>query len=371
MLILILAVSAGVLLAFANGANDNFKGVATLYGSGTTSYRRALIWATLTTACGSLLAVWLAGELLKRFSGKGIIPDEVVTQGEFGIAIALAAGLTVMLASRLGFPISTTHALVGAMIGAASASHAAVNWQVLNSTLVAPLLLSPLIAIAATFAIYPVFRRVRIALGVGKETCLCAGREVVEVVPLCCDTAALVRAEELSISLGTHVTCQERYAGQLVGVDARRSLDGLHFLSAGMVSFARGLNDTPKIAALLLVVPAFGSFTAATVCGVAIALGGWFGAKRIAETLSHRITDMNAGQGFSANLVTAVLVTCASRWGLPVSTTHVSCGALFGIGSVTGQAHWRSITQILLAWFVTLPTAALLAAITLWTLQLR
>lgn len=122
-----------------------------------------------------------------------------------------------------------------------------------------------------------------------------------------------------------------------------------------------GLNDTPKIAALLLVVPAIGSFTAAAGCGVAIALGGWFGAKRIAETLSHRITDMNAGQGFSANLVTAVLVTCASRWGLPVSTTHVSCGALFGIGSVTGQAHWRSIAQILLAWITTLPYAAVLA----------
>jgi len=361
MLIVLLALTSGVLLAVANGANDNFKGVATLYGSGTTSYRRALIWATFTTACGSLLAVWLAGELLKRFSGKGIIPDDLVAQGEFGVAIALAAGLTVMLASRLGFPISTTHALVGAMIGAASASQVPVNWNVLGTTLVAPLLISPLIAIAAAFTVYPVFRRLRIALGVGKETCLCAGREVVEVVPLCHDTVALARAEELSISLGTNVSCRERYAGQLVGVDARQSLDGLHFLSAGMVSFARGLNDTPKIAALLLVVPAFGSFTAATICGVAIALGGWFGAKRIAETLSHRITEMNAGQGFSANLVTAVLVTCASRWGLPVSTTHVSCGALFGIGSATGQAHWRSIAQILLAWITTLPCAAALA----------
>jgi len=206
-----------------------------------------------------------------------------------------------------------------------------------------------------------VFHRVRIALGVGKETCLCAGREVVEIVPLGRDTVALARAEELSISLGTNVSCQQRYAGQLIGIDARQSLDVLHFLSAGMVSFARGLNDTPKIAALLLVAPALGSFTAATLCGIAIAAGGWLGAKRTADTLSYRITDMNAGQGFSANLVTAVLVTCASRWGLPVSTTHVSCGALFGIGSVTGQAHWRSIAQILLAWVTTLPCAAALA----------
>jgi PiT family inorganic phosphate transporter len=135
----------------------------------------------------------------------------------------------------------------------------------------------------------------------------------------------------------------------------------MHFLSAGLVSFARGLNDTPKIAALLLAAPAFTSFSAATVCGVAMALGGWLGAKRTAETMSHRITSMNAGQGFTANLATAVLVTSASRWGLPVSTTHVSCGALFGIGSTKGHGNYHMIGQILLAWITTLPCAAAIA----------
>jgi PiT family inorganic phosphate transporter len=79
--------------------------------------------------------------------------------------------------------------------------------------------------------------------------------------------------------------------------------------------------------------------------------------------MSHGITRMNHGQGFSANLVTAALVLAASRYGLPVSTTHVSCGALFGIGAVTGQARWKSIGTVLLAWVVTLPTAAILAAL--------
>lgn len=361
MLIAAFGLLAGVLLAFANGANDNFKGVATLYGSGTTSYRTALAWATVTTACGSLLAVWLARELLQRFSGKGIIPDELAADGVFGISVAMAAGLTVLLASRLGFPISTTHALVGAIIGAATASLGAVNWTVLGTTLVVPLLLSPFIAIAAAFVIYPMFHRLRLAVGVEKEMCLCVGQEVAEVAPSCCQTVALARAEELSVSLGTPITCEERYAGQMIGFDVRKLLDGLHFLSAGMVSFARGLNDTPKIAAFLLIVPAIESFTATIVCGLAMAVGGWVGARRIAETLSHHITEMNVGQGFSANLVTAVLVTSASRWGLPVSTTHVSCGALFGIGSVTGQAHWPIIFQILLAWITTLPCAALIA----------
>ena len=359
-MIVLLALVAGVLLAYANGANDNFKGVATLYGSDTTTYRRALVWATVTTAAGSLTAVWLARELLERFSGKGIVPDALVAQNEFGVAVALAAGVTVMLASRLGFPISTTHALVGSMVGAAGASSFAVDWNVLSTKLMAPLLLSPLIAILVTAVLYLTFRRIRIAMGITKETCLCSGREVVEVVPLGSCAMSMSRAEELSIRLGTNVSCRDHYAGNLVGVDARQTLDTMHFLSAGMVSFARGLNDTPKIAALLLIVPALNSLTATVVCGAAIGIGGWFGAKKIAEKLSHGITEMNAGQGFSANLVTSILVVFASRWGLPVSTTHVSCGALFGIGSLTGQANWKSIAHILLAWVTTLPAAALI-----------
>ena len=140
---LMLALLAVTLLAFANGANDNFKGVATLFGGGTASFRQALAWATLTTALGSLLAVWLAGPLMTRFSGKGLIPDELLARGEFGIAVALAAGVTVVLASRLGFPISTTHALVGAMVGAAWASRAPVQWMSLFAMVISPLLLAP------------------------------------------------------------------------------------------------------------------------------------------------------------------------------------------------------------------------------------
>ncbi len=361
MWMLVLSLAGGLLLAFSNGANDNFKGVATLYGSRTTTYRRALAWGTITTACGSLFAIWFAEELLKRFSGKGMIADELVSQGEFGAAVALAAGMTVLLASRLGFPISTTHSLVGAMIGVAAASRVDVNWHVFVTALVAPLLISPLVAVAAAFVIYPIFHRAKLALGVGQETCVCAGQQVAETVPVGSDAMVLSRTAELSVSLGTQESCRQRYAGHRIGLDVRQSLDWLHFLSAGTVSFARGLNDTPKIAALLLVAPAFGSLTAAVLCGTAIAVGGWLGARRTAETLSYRITDMNAGQGFSANLVTTFLVTCASRWGLPVSTTHVSCGALFGIGCATGRAHWRSIAQILLAWITTLPCAAALA----------
>ena len=94
-----------------------------------------------------------------------------------------------------------------------------------------------------------------------------------------------------------------------------------------------------------------------------------FAARRVAETLSHGITPMNAGQGFSANLVTAGLVLAASRFGLPVSTTHVSVGALFGIGAATREARRTAIASIVTAWIVTLPVAAGVAALAYVALQ--
>jgi len=77
--------------------------------------------------------------------------------------------------------------------------------------------------------------------------------------------------------------------------------------------------------------------------------------------MSHRITEMNDGQAFTANLVTASCVIFASRFGVPVSTTHVRCGSLFGIGLVNCRAHGRMIASILVAWVTTLPVAAVIA----------
>lgn len=96
--------------------------------------------------------------------------------------------------------------------------------------------------------------------------------------------------------------------------------------------------------------------------GGAIAVGGLLNARRVAETMSQRITPMNHGQGFTANLITGLIVIGASRLGLPVSTTHVSCGALFGIGAARRQAEGRTIVKILTAWVATLPAGAALGA---------
>lgn len=138
----------------------------------------------------------------------------------------------------------------------------------------------------------------------------------------------------------------------------------LHFLIPGAVSFAPDLNDTPKIAGLLLAASALEIRWGVVAVAAAMAMGGLLNARRVAETMSHRLTDMNPGQGFAANLSTTALVTTASLHGLPVSTTHVSVGSLVGMGLVTRQVHWPPVLGVVASWVITLPGAALLSGMT-------
>src|SRR4051812_20411962 len=142
---LLAAILVAVLfLAFANGANDNFKGVATLFGSGTARYRTALAWATLTTLGGSLLALALAGGLVDTFKGKGLVPDAVTADPRFLLAVGLGAALPALPPPRLGLPVSTTHALTGGLVGAGLlAAGGDVRFSALTSSFVAPLLFAP------------------------------------------------------------------------------------------------------------------------------------------------------------------------------------------------------------------------------------
>lgn len=306
---LILILIAVFVVAYANGANANFKGVASLFGSGTTSYRTAVNWAAVATAAGCVAAMFLASSMLKAFSGKGLVPDALIAQPGFLLAVAASAAVTGVLATRFGFPVSTTHLLTGSLLGAgwiAGDVNAAKLWE----SLMKPLLISPVLAVLAGGVMYLVLKTLRLAPD-----------------------------------------------------NRSRTLDTLHFLSAGAVCFARGVNDTPKMAALLLGIGWLHGSAGMILIAIAMALGGLISAKAVAETLAHKITDMNPGQGFAANLATALLVTTASIHGLPVSTTHVSVGALLGIGITTRQAKWRTVIPVLAAWVITLPCSAVVAAL--------
>lgn len=364
----ILSMLAVGLLSYANGANDNFKGVATLYGSQTCGYKKALAWGTLMTCLGGIAAVFLAAALLKAFSGKGLVPDALSSSPPFLLAVAMGAGCTVLLATRLGFPISTTHGLLGALIGAGTVAGVnQVNYALLGQSFIIPLLLSPLLAMAVGALIYLVAAGFRRASGVTPGDCLCVGEELAR--PDVRSTSAVANPQ-LTITMDSSSACARRYQGAVVGIGAQRLVDQLHFVSAGAVSFARGLNDTPKIAALLLVTGFSQSYGNLVLVAAAMAVGGTLSSRLVAQTMSHKITDMSPGQGLSSNVATALLVTTASIHGLPVSTTHVSVGALLGMGTLTGQAKWKTTLPVLTSWVITLPCAAMSAGLAFYTIRL-
>jgi PiT family inorganic phosphate transporter len=348
-------------LSFANGANDNFKGVASLYGSGAASYRVALFWATLATLAGSLCALYLAQTLLVKFSGKGLVTDALVQSVPFVTAVAAGAGITVIMATRFGFPVSTTHALLGAMVGSGMlATWGGMNLAALQNNFILPLLLSPLAAVLLATLIYLSLKQVRQRLNISQPLCLCVENET--VLNAQNGSVAMLQNSQTIMTIDSEAACDSRYAGKIFGITAQSAVDKLHFLSAGSVCFARGLNDTPKIAALLLLFPTLTIHWIIVLVAAIMALGGLINARKVAETMSHKITEMSHGQGLAANMSTALLVIFASHFGMPVSTTHVSVGSLFGIGLNNGRAHPRMIGGILLSWLLTLPCAALCAA---------
>jgi inorganic phosphate transporter, PiT family len=304
-------------VAYANGANDVSKGIATLVGSGVADYRRAIAWGTACTVLGALLSVSTGAALADTFS-KGLLTSAGGVTFAFAIGVIVGNAAWVALATRLSLPVSTTHALTGAIVGSGAVVFGlhGVKWSALLQKIVLPLLLSPFLGLV-----------VAVLLIVG-----------------------------------------------LRAVGVRRGLHGLHWLSSGATSLARGLNDAPKLAglAVLLVLPlrhnapsSTGRLAVYLLIAVAMGLGSLIAGKRVTRTLATKVTRMDDREGTAANVCTAVLVSAAALRGLPVSTTHVSSGSIIGIGAEArdSRLNLRVIRDMALAWVITLPGAGLLAVI--------
>lgn len=348
-------ITAALFLAFNNGANDNFKGFATVWGSETLSYRQALTLATLATLAGSVASWLLADNLIQQFSGKGLVPNAVASTPAFILSVACGAAVTVFLATRLGFPISTTHALIGGLIGAGlgqTGSH--VDFNKLWHAFFVPLLISPLIAASLGLVLYKI-----IGMRKSKNDCAC----LVETIPMCLAStnATMLGTGMPALLISDKASCDN------IATRARFSISNLlkkiHVGSAATICFARAVNDTPKLAALLFAAQFTNSKLPIALVGLLMVMGGLFFAKRVATTMSQKVARMNDSQGLTANLITASLVLMASKFGLPVSTTHVSIGAIAGAGASAGTLNWQALRSILLSWLATLPLALVIA----WT----
>lgn len=345
-------------LAWANGANDVSKGVATLNGSGIAAARRAIYWGSATSVLGGLAALAWGGALVGLFADGFLAGDRHLSWGfSFG-AIGGSAGW-VLLATRLRLPVSTTHGLIGGVIGAALATWGAgaVKFAIVGNKVLLPLLTSPLAAIVLCGGLLLATRLI--------------DRYLPRWSPGCCEPGRYA---------ANPFACAPDTPGAR---NVRRVWTALHWLSSGMVSFARGLNDTPKMAALALpalvaFAPSFKNGASVTVIALllvtaAMGAGSVWGGFRLLPVLAGRVSQLDVRTGLAANLGTSLLVLAASPLGMPVSTTHVATGSLMGVRFGEGKQprSGDALKAILFGWVVTLPVAAVAAyALAAWASRL-
>ncbi|SFW75178.1 inorganic phosphate transporter [Amycolatopsis australiensis] len=324
-------------LAAVNGSNDVPKGVATLAGAGVTKYRSAILWGTITTLAGCVCSLGLASKMTALFS-KGIITG--ATTDAFAVAVLAGAAFWVGLATVLRLPVSTTHALIGGMVGAGLLmSTGGVSWSAVGSKLVTPLLVSIVVAYAVTLVL-------TVATGATNK------RRSASTPPV---TPA---------SDGGDVAVKTAPAPEKT---SSRFITGAHWFTSGATGFARGLNDTPKIVAIgaFALVPAgMKPWHIMVLVTAAMAAGSLLGGMRVAEKLGEGVVKMNHREGFLANLTTAALVGVGAGAGLPMSTTHVSTGAIAGsAGPNLSRISGGTVRNFLIAWLVTPPVAGVVAAL--------
>ena len=344
-----------VALAAANGANDVSKGVATLAGAGVTRYRTAIVWGAAATLFGGLLSI-VTGHAMGKLFSSGIIGSHPVTT--FALAV-LAGTLTwITLASVLRLPVSTTHALVGSLVGAGLLfAPGAIHWDGILIKVVTPLLVSIVVAygISAVLGMAGQVWRWQRSRRPAPASALAASESPGGAGT---DDAAGRSTTTATVTAGTQTVAR---APAL----AARALAGLHWLSSWATCTARALNDTPKIAAVgaFALIPA--GMTASqvtTTVAVAMGLGSLLGV-RVARTLGERVVRMGHLEGFRANACTAVLVGVGAQMGWPMSTTHVSSGAIAGIpGTKVSRLNPKTLRDFVIAWTVTPAVGGLVAA---------
>ncbi|MCS6284472.1 MAG: inorganic phosphate transporter [Nitrospira sp.] len=355
-------------LAFANGANDVSKAIATLVGSGVADYRTAILWGTCWTVVGAGLSGLAATAMVKTFS-QGLLASDAATLPALGPSVLAGAVTWVLVASWTGLPVSTTHALTGAIVGAGFMAFGSEGlvWTGISRKIILPLLLSPVLALTIAVLIHNLVSTLAVRW---EGTCLCvmpAARALVMI-----DGQGATRTLFQTMTLGRPVMAVPAQCDRAGLNGLAIGLDSIHWYSSGLASLARGMNDAPKIAAILLL----GSATAlwpnsglqiSALLGVAAAMGvgSYAGGLRVTQVLAEKVTRMDHSEGLSANLTTSSLVLVSAVMGLPVSTTHVSSSAIIGIGLLKGVSavRWTTVRDMVLAWVVTLPAAAFLSAL--------
>ena len=404
-----MAVVFGVYMCWGIGANDVANAMGTSVGSGAITVMQAIIIAAVFEFAGAFLA---GGHVTKTIR-KGIIdPAPIVDNPEilvFGmLAALLAAGIWLMVASSRGWPVSTTHSIVGAVVGFTIAGIGvdAVNWGKI-SFIVASWVVSPALGGFIAFLLMMSIRRLILSSDRPFESAKRWGPVYVFLVGFIIALVTLFKGLkhlnlELSVGMsfvaatviGLIVAGIGWWLINRVRVDAEADRD-FHFASVEKVftpmmlftacamAFAHGSNDVANgigpLAAVVSIVQSGGEVAQKSALplwilvlgGVGIIIGLATMGYRVMKTIGHRITALTPSRGFCATLAAAATVVLASRTGLPVSTTHIAVGAVIGVGLArgVGAIDLRVIGGIVISWIVTLPVGGVLAALFFFTLK--
>ncbi|WP_019569364.1 inorganic phosphate transporter [Thioalkalivibrio sp. ALE11] len=408
--LLALAVIFGLFMAWGIGANDVANAMGTSVGSRALTIRQAVVVAGVFVFAGA----WLAGGEVTQTIRSGMVDSDLLADSPdllvFGMLAALAAaGTWLMVASYFGWPVSTTHSIIGAIIGFAvvGLGFEVVRWERVG-TIAASWVLSPMIGGAIAFAL---FRSVQLLILDTVDPLKNAKRWAPLYIFLTAFVTALVTMFKGLTHVGLNFTTVQSYGLAILislivvafGMLAIRRLrfeeipadeNGSHFSDVEKVfgvlmvvtgcamAFALGSNDVANavgpLAAVVDVIQT-GEVDPETLVPMWVLLLGGFGivfglftyGHKVIATVGTGITQLTPSRGYAATAAAAATVVLASGTGLPISTTHTLVGAILGVGLARGIAaiDLRLVRMIFMSWIVTLPAGAILAILFFYVLR--
>lgn len=403
-----LAAIFGLFMAWGIGANDVANAMATSVGSRALTLKQALLVAAIFEFAGAVLA----GGAVTSTIRKGIVDSDAIA-GEplllvYGmLASLLAAGTWLLIASRKGWPVSTTHSIVGAIVGFAAVGLGmeAVKWAKVGS-IVASWVVSPIVAGTLAFLIFTTVQKLVLEQ---RDPLTQARRWVPMYMFLAGFTITLVTLFKGLKHVGVHLSTGHGYLlaaaiGVVIAIIGKFFISRIkvdpeadrdfHFatvekvfgvlmvITACAMAFAHGSNDVANAigpVAAVVSVASSGEVGQSAGLPVWILLLGGIGivvglasfGRHVMATVGEGITHLTPSRGFAAELAAATTIVVASGTGLPISTTHTLVGAILGVGIARGIAaiNLAVVRDIFLSWIITVPAGAVLAIIFFYVLQ--
>jgi len=396
--IFLLACAFGLFMAFNIGGNDVANSFGTSVGAGTLSITQALIVAAVFEVSGALIA----GKEVTDTISKGIVDLSVIDiqpmQFVFVMMSALiAAALWLLFASYKGLPVSTTHSIIGGIVGASialgisqhsNATFSLVYWHKIGHIGMS-WVISPVLGGIMSWIVYGQIKKHVLMHGTVADHATYARR--VKTLRTRTPQPMTKRISQIHSMMmlreddGAHAPGTEeekvlaRYPRRFRSSEVSRAtyilFSWMQVVTASGFAFSHGSNDIANaigpFAAILDVLKnqaiGEGAIPVPTIAmaafGVALIAGLWFIGREVIATVGTHLAEMSPAAGFTAELAAAIVVMLASSLGLPVSSTHILVGAILGIGLVNRNANWRLMKPIALAWLITVPAAGLCAAL--------